>query len=144
MLGTVRTFSAEDEKLFKERIIQIVTKTAEANNATAEVKIPYSAHYPVTYNNPALVAQMLPTLEATAGKDNVSIRQGETGAEDFSFYEEKVPGIFIHLGGLPKGHDPATAPAHHTPDFYIDESGFTLGVKALCNLALDYMAEAKK
>ncbi|EHQ26705.1 amidohydrolase [Mucilaginibacter paludis] len=144
MLGTIRTFSAEDEKLIIERVKQIATKTAEANNAIAEVKIPYSNHYPVTYNNPALVAKMLPTLQATAGVDNVVLRQGETGAEDFSFYEEKVPGIFIHLGGLPKGGDPLKAPAHHTPDFFIDESGFTLGVKALCNLTLDYMGMAAK
>jgi amidohydrolase len=144
MLGTIRTFSPADEKMIIERVKTIATKTAEAAGATAEVKIPYSNHYPVTYNNPALVAKMLPTLQATAGKENVILRQAETGAEDFSFYEEKVPGIFLHLGGLPKGADPVTAPAHHTPDFFIDESGFTLGVKALCNLTLDYMASAKK
>ena len=144
MLGTIRTFSAADEKMIIERVKQIATKTAEANNAIAEVKIPYSNHYPVTYNDPALVAKMLPTLQATAGAENVKLRQGETGAEDFSFYEEKVPGIFFHLGGLPKGGDPITAPAHHTPDFFIDESGFTLGVKAFCNLTLDYMAMAGK
>jgi len=144
MLGTIRTFSAEDEKMIIERVKQIATKTAEANNAIAEIKIPYSNHYPVTYNDPALVAKMLPTLQATAGADNVKLRQGETGAEDFSFYEEKAPGIFFHLGGLPKGGDPLIAPAHHTPDFFIDESGFTLGVKALCNLTIDYMGMGKK
>lgn len=144
MLGTIRTFSADDEKMIIERVKQIATKTAEADGATAEVKIPYSNHYPVTYNNPELVAQMLPTLVATAGADNVILRHAETGAEDFSFYEEKVPGIFLHLGGLPKGGDPLKAPAHHTPDFYIDESGFTLGVKTLCNLTIDYMASKTK
>lgn len=143
MLGTIRTFSNEDEKMIIERVKRIATKTAEANGATAEVKIPYSNHYPVTYNDPALVAKMLPTLQATAGAENVILRQGETGAEDFSFYEEKAPGIFLHLGGLPKGGDPVKAPAHHTPDFFIDESGFTLGVKALCNLTIDYMAMGK-
>ena len=143
MLGTIRTFSPADEKMIIERVKTIATKTAEANGATAELKIPYSNHYPVTYNNPELVAKMLPTLQATAGKDNVILRQAETGAEDFSFYEEKVPGIFLHLGGMPKGGDPTKAPAHHTPDFFIDESGFTLGVKALCNLTLDYMASKK-
>jgi len=144
MLGTIRTFSDEDEKMIIGRIKQIATKIAEANGATAEVKIPYSNHYPVTYNDPALVAKMLPTLQATAGTDNVIIRHAETGAEDFSFYEQKAPGIFIHLGGLPKGGDPLTAPAHHTPDFFIDEGGFTLGVKALCNLTLDYMVGQTK
>ncbi|MCR8561501.1 amidohydrolase [Mucilaginibacter sp. BJC16-A38] len=144
MLGTVRTLNDDDEKMILERVKTIVTKTAEAAGATAEVIIPFEHHYPITYNNPALVAQMLPTLQATAGADNVILRNAETGAEDFSFYEQKAPGIFIHLGGLPKGGDPITAPAHHTPDFFIDESGFALGVKALCNLTIDYMTMHSK
>ncbi|MDB5089632.1 MAG: N-acyl-L-amino acid amidohydrolase [Mucilaginibacter sp.] len=139
MLGTIRTLNDDDEKMIIERVKTIVTKTAEAAGATAEITIPFEHHYPITYNNPELVAQMLPTLQATAGTENVSLRNAETGAEDFSFYEQKAPGIFIHLGGMPKGGDPVKAPAHHTPDFFIDESGFTLGVKALCNLTLDYM-----
>jgi amidohydrolase len=139
MLGTLRALSTADEKMLIERVKQIATKTAEANGATAEVKIPYSNHYPVTYNDPALTAKMLPTLQATAGTANVLLRPAATGAEDFSFFEQKVPGLFFFLGGMPKGGDPLKAPSHHTPDFYIDESGFTLGVKAMCNLTLDYM-----
>ena len=139
MLGTIRAFTAADEKLMIERIQQIATKTAEAQGATAEVKIPYSSHYPVTFNDPELTKKMLPTLQRTAGTKNVLLRAPVTGAEDFSFYQEKVPGLFFFLGGMPKGGDPIKAPSHHTPDFYIDESGFTLGVKALCNLTLDYM-----
>jgi len=61
-----------------------------------------------------------------------------TGSEDFSFYQQKVPGFFFFLGGMPKGGDPLTAPPHHTADFYIDESGFVLGVKAFCHLVVDY------
>lgn len=140
MMGTVRNLSPEDEKMFIERIKTIVQKTAEAAGATAEIKLPYTTHYPVTYNNPELTQKMLPTLQSTAGEANVMLRPPATGAEDFSFYEEKVPGLFFFLGGMPKGGDPKTAPSHHTPDFYIDESGFTLGVKAMCNLTLDYMA----
>lgn len=143
MLGTVRNFSKEDEAMFIERIKTIATKTAEAGGATAEVKIPYSAHYPVTFNDVALTEKMLPSLKATAGADHVRLKPPVTGAEDFSFYQEKVPGLFIFLGGMPKGQDPLKAPSHHTPDFFIDESGFTLGVNALCNLALDYMVLKK-
>jgi amidohydrolase len=139
MLGTLRSLTPVDEKMLVERVKQIATKTAEAQGATAEVKIPYSSHYPVTYNDPALTQQMLPSLKKTAGAENVLLRPPVTGAEDFSFYQEKVPGMFIFLGGMPKGADPLKAPSHHTPDFYIDESGFTLGVKALCNLTRDYM-----
>ncbi len=143
MMGTVRNLSKEDEAYFKERIITIATKTAEAAGATAEVKIPFSVHYPLTYNDPALTVRMLPTLQMAAGKDNVKLKPAVTGAEDFSFFQEKVPGLFIFLGGMPKGQDPKKAPSHHTPDFFIDESGFTLGVKALSNLALDYMDKGK-
>jgi amidohydrolase len=140
MLGTIRALSAADEKMMIERVKTIATKTAEAAGATAEVKIPLSTHYPVTYNDPSLTEKMLPTLQATAGAANVMLKPPVTGAEDFSFYQEKVPGLFFFLGGMPKGQDPLKTAAHHTPDFYIDESGFSLGVKALCNLTLDYMA----
>jgi len=144
MIGTLRALSKADEQMLIARVKQIATKTAEAQGAVAEVTIPYSVHYPVTYNDPALTEKMVPTLQQTAGPGNAILRPPVTGAEDFSFYEEKVPGIFFFLGGMPKGGNPATTPAHHTPDFYIDESGFTLGVKALCNLALDYMNENSK
>lgn len=136
----MRSLTPADEKQLVYRVTQIATNTAEALGATAEVKIPYSSHYPVTFNNPELTQKMLPTLQKTAGTENVLLRPPVTGAEDFSFYQEKVPGLFFFLGGMPKGQDPLKAPSHHTPDFFIDESGFTLGVKALCNLTLDYMA----
>ena len=138
--GTLRALTRSDEDLIIARVKQIATKTAESAGATAEVIIPYSSHYPVTYNNPELVARMLPSLETTAGKANVILKPPVMGAEDFSFYEEKVPGFFFFLGGMPKGGNPLTAPPHHTPDFYIDESGFLLGVKAFCHLVMDYAA----
>jgi amidohydrolase len=144
LTGTLRAFSDHDVQLLNNRLTQIATKIGEANGATVEVLCPYTTHYPVTYNDPALTQKMLPTLQATAGADKVILTPPATGAEDFSFYEEKVPGLFVHLGGMPKGGDPLKAPSHHTPDFYIDESGFSLGVKTLCNLTLDYMKGAGK
>lgn len=143
MLGTIRNFSKEDEAMFIERVKTIATKTAEAGGGTAEVKIPYSNHYPVTFNDVALTEKMLPSLQATAGAAHVKLKPPVTGAEDFSFFQEKIPGLFIFLGGMPKGQDPLKAPSHHTPDFFIDESGFGLGVEALSNLALDYMSLKK-
>jgi amidohydrolase len=139
MKGTIRTLGKDDEKMVIDRIKMIVTKTAEANGATAEIDIPFESRYPVTFNDVALTSMMLPSLQKTAGTDNVVLRPPTTGAEDFSFFQEKVPGLFIFLGGLPKGKDPRTAASHHTPDFFIDESGFVLGVNALTNLTLDYM-----
>jgi amidohydrolase len=143
MLGTVRNFSKEDEAMFIERIKTIATKTAEAGGGTAEVKIPYSNHYPVTFNDIALTEKMLPSMKATAGADNVMLKPPVTGAEDFSFFQEKIPGLFVFLGGMPKGKDPLKTASHHTPDFYLDESGFVLGVKLLSNLTLDYMGMKK-
>ena len=144
MLGTIRALSVADEKMLIERIKTIATKTAEAAGATAEVKIPYSNHYPVTFNNLALTEKMLTSLVKTAGAGNVNVIPPITGAEDFSFFQEKVPGLFFFLGGMPKGGDPKTAPSHHTPDFFIDESAFKLGVKALAGLTLDYMETGGK
>jgi amidohydrolase len=141
MLGTVRALSYEDEKLLVERVKQVVTKTAESAGATAEVLIPYSSHYPVTFNDLDLTATMLPTLQQTAGADKVLLSVPHTGGEDFAFFQQKIPGLFFNLGGMPKGADSKKVASHHTPDFFIDESGFKLGVQAMCNLTLDYMAQ---
>ena len=91
-----------------------------------------------------MTEKMLPSLRKTAGAENVLLVPAVTGAEDFSFFQEKAPGVYIFLGGMPKGKDPKTAASHHTPDFFLDESGFSLGVKALSNLALDYMKMTAK
>lgn len=144
MLGTIRALTNDDEKMLIERVKQVAIKTAESAGATAEVMIPYSSHYPITFNDSALTEKMLPSLRSSAGTENVLLKPAHTGAEDFSFYQQKVPGIFFNLGGMPKGGDPKTAPSHHTPDFFIDESGLKLGVEALANLTLDYMEMSKK
>lgn len=144
MLGTIRALSDEDEKMLVRRVKEVAVKTAESAGATAEVMIPYSDYDPVTYNDPALTEKMLPTLQRVAGKQNVLLRQAVTGAEDFSYYQKECPGLFFWLGGMPKGQDPAKAPSHHTPDFFIDESGFVLGAQVMCNLVLDYMDSYKK
>ena len=143
MLGTVRTLSEADEKLVFERIRQIVTKTAEANGTEATLELPYSSHYPVTFNNIALTAKMLPSLQKSTGAENVVLVPAETGAEDFSYFANEVPGFYFYVGALPKGKDPETSAPHHTPEFYLDESGFITGVNAMVNLVVDYM-EMKK
>ena len=139
MLGTIRTLSDEDEKLVNERIRKIVEKTAEAAGATASLELPYSNHYPVTFNDVALTTAMLPSLQKSAGADNVLLVPAVMGAEDFSFFQQKVPGLFFFVGGLPKGKDPKTSGPHHTPEFILDDSSFKTGVNAFCNLVFDYM-----
>jgi amidohydrolase len=105
--------------------------------ATADVKI--NRGYPVTHNDPELTTAMAPTLERVAGADKVEVVNPITGAEDFSYFQRKVPGLYFFVGGMPKGMDPSEAAPHHTPDFYIDESGMKLGVRAMTSLAVDYM-----
>ncbi|MEO6330549.1 MAG: amidohydrolase [Ginsengibacter sp.] len=144
MLGTIRALTIDDEKMLIRRVTEVATKTAESAGATAEVSIPYTAHYPVTFNDSALTGKMLPSLQKSAGKENILLIPPHTGAEDFSFYQQKVPGLFFNLGGMPKGGDPKTAPSHHTPDFFIDESGLKLGVQTLANLTIDYMEMDQK
>ena len=82
---------------------------------------------------------MLPSLKKAAGESNVILVPAETGAEDFSFFANEVPGLYFYIGGMPNGQDPKTAASHHTPDFFLDESGFMLGVDAMVNLVADYM-----
>jgi len=137
LAGTIRTLDKQMQQDIHRRMQQTVTNIAEANGATAEVKIDNKTL--VTYNDPALMKQMLPTFIKVAGEKNVHEMEAQTGAEDFSFFADKVPSIFFYLGGMPKGMDPAKSFPHHTPDFYIDESGFKLGVRTFCNLVIDYM-----
>jgi len=144
MMGTVRTLSEADETFVFKRIRQIVEKTAEAAGATATVELPYSVHYPVTFNNIALTTLMLPSLQKSAGTENVMLIPAETGSEDFSFFAQKIPGLYFYIGGLPKGKDPKTSAPHHTPEFFIDDSGFKTGINAFCNLVFDYMEMNKK
>jgi amidohydrolase len=144
MLGTVRTFTDEDEVMVFSRIHQIAEKTAEAAGAAALVELPYSIHYPVTFNNVALTTAMVPSLQKAAGVENVLLLPAKTGSEDFSFFAQKVPGLYFFIGGLPKGKDPKTSAPHHTADFFIDDSSFKTGVKAFCNLVFDYMEMNQK
>jgi amidohydrolase len=139
MLGTVRTLSNEDETLAYQRIRTIVENTAEAMGAEVVLELPFSSHYPVLHNDIELTNKMLPTLQKSAGKENVELVPAITGAEDFSFFSQKVPGLFIRLGGMPKGKDPLTAAPHHTPEFYIDDSGLITGVNVMSQLVFDYM-----
>ena len=137
MEGTIRALDNDMRDAIFERIKTIAIKTAEANGATAEVTI--SPGYPITYNDPELTRKMVPTLQKTAGENMVVTMPAITGAEDFSFFQEQIPGLYFFLGGLPEGGTPA---GHHTPDFYIDESGLELGVRSLSHLVIDYFASS--
>ncbi|WP_339700382.1 amidohydrolase [Algoriphagus aquimarinus] len=141
MIGTVRTFGDEQQVLVHKRITEIVTNIAASAGATVDLKL--DKLYPSTVNDPDLTKEMLPSLEAAAGAENLIYLNPVTGAEDFSFFQREKPGVFIFLGGMKKGGDPLTTPSHHTPGFYIDEGGFVLGMRTLSYFVVDYMGQNK-
>lgn len=135
--GTIRTLDPKMREEIFERVRRTATKIAESAGATAEVE--FIPQTPVTYNDPALTSRMVPTLEYVAGKNNVVLTEAVLGAEDFAFFQERIPGLYLFVGGMEKGKQPSEVAPHHTPDFVIDDSGLTLGVKTLTALTLDYM-----
>lgn len=139
MIGTIRTLDTGMQKKIHEDIRHVSKNIAESMGATVDVTI--EEGYPVTFNDPELTEQMLPSLQQVAGVENVMLSDAITGAEDFSFFQKKIPGFYYFVGGMPKGMDPADAAPHHTPDFYIEEEGMKLGVKSLATLAYDYMVK---
>lgn len=140
MEGTIRTLDAKMQKDVHERIRNTAKNVAEIYGATVEVTIDTKTL--VTYNDPKLVAQSLPSL-MKAADGNVIPYHWVTGAEDFSFYGTKAPSFFFYLGARDPKLTEEKAPAHHTPDFYIDDSRLDVGVKAFCQLVFDY-AKMKK
>jgi amidohydrolase len=137
LLGTVRAFNEDVRKDIHRRIRDIATKTAEA--AGASVEITYGIGYPVTINDPALTERMVPTLKRVAGAEHVNVGPLTGTAEDFSFFQQKVPGLFFFLGVTPRDRDLKNIPQNHSPLFFADEAALPLGVKALSNLAIDYL-----
>ena len=135
MIGTVRTLDPEMKAMIIRRMTEMTETLAKAYGG--EATITFQNNTAITYNDPTLVEQMLPTMKRVAGEANVSVMKATTGGEDFSYFQEVVPGFYFFLGGMTPGN---THPyPHHTPDFKIDESGMLLGVKMLTNMAIDYL-----
>ena len=142
MVGTIRTFDLAMRKTLIEKIKLTAEKIAESAGLTAIVEIGDSS--PVTYNDPKLTAMMAPSLQRTVGINNAIIVAPTTLSEDFSVFQEKVPGLFFFLGAYPTEIKLSSPPVHHTADFMMDEKSFVTGVKAMLNLTVDYMYAVKK
>ncbi|MEP0264690.1 amidohydrolase [Dokdonia sp.] len=135
IIGTLRTLDYGMQAQINKRMQEMVPAIAAAYRAEATITI--AKGYPITYNHLDLTAQMLPSMEKAAGKDNVKLIKAITGAEDFSFFQKEVPGVYFFLGGKTPGDK--TAAPHHTPDFHIDENGLLLGVKTFVQMTTDYL-----
>ena len=137
LIGTIRTF----DEAVRGEIHTRVRRTAEqiASSAGARATAEIELGYPVTVNDPALTARMVPTLQRIAGAANVSEQSRTTTAEDFSRYAQKVPAMIFSLGVTAPGKDPRTAAPNHSPLFEADESALPVGVRLMSGLALDFL-----
>jgi amidohydrolase len=136
--GTVRAFDEGVREQIHQRIRDIATNLAESAGATATVRL--TRGYPVTVNDAALTERMVPTLRRMAGAENLRMGPPTTTAEDFSFYQQKVPGLFVFLGITPRDQDHTKAAQNHSPLFFADESALPVGVRTIVSLAVDYLA----
>jgi amidohydrolase len=139
MVGTIRTFDEAMRKDIHERVVRTAKSIAAASGGSADVRIDLG--YPVTVNNPQLTRQMVPTLQRVAGAKLAEIPRN-TVAEDFSRFQQAVPGMFVVLGITPPDQV-GKAPANHSPEFFVDESALVTGVRALAHLAADYLFSSK-
>ncbi|WP_218352456.1 amidohydrolase [Alteromonas lipotrueiana] len=144
LVGTIRTLDKDAREHVYEAMQRKVKGIAMSMGAQANLTLPLDYSYPITFNDPQLTAQMLPTLKRTAGEDNVLLSNPVTGAEDFSFFQEEVPGLYLWVGGKPLDVSEKESPAHHTPEFKVDDKGMKLGVELLTHMTLDYMQAADK
>jgi amidohydrolase len=139
MIGTIRTLDYDMKDKLNKRMVEMVSTIAKAygGEATCEIKDATD----ITYNNPELVEQMLPTMRRVAGEANIQTQKAITGAEDFSYFQREAPGFFFFLGGMTPGNTESFP--HHTPDFKIDDSDLLLGVRTLTEMSLDYLNSDK-
>ena len=138
LIGTIRTLDVDMQNTIHEKIHLTAQSIAESSGATAEVTI--DKYAPVTFNDLDLTRKMIGSIYAAAGEDNVHVIPAVTGAEDFSFFAEKIPSLYFFTGGQDPDAKPDEVFPHHTPDFYIDERGLITGVKAMSYLAVDYLS----
>ena len=136
MRGTIRSFDEGMRDDIHERVTTLAEAISRGSRAGCTVCI--TKNYPVTVNDPALTEQMVPTLRRVAG-DGLKLVDKVTGAEDFSFFQRIVPGLFFFIGVTPPDVDPAKAYSNHSPRFYADERAFLLGLRALAHVACDYL-----
>ena len=138
MLGTIRTFDPAVRDEVIERMRNVAEHVATANGATATLEI-LPGSTPVLVNTPDLTLRALPAMERAVGKENVVEIPYVTGAEDYAYFALEVPSVYFFVGSTPVGQDPATAPANHSPLYFVAESSLDVGLRTLLTVAVDYL-----
>ena len=139
LIGTIRTFDEGMRQAVFKDLVNVAEHVSAAHGATAVAQVPDTKGNPVTVNDPALTAKMLPSLKRAAGEGNVVEMDLNMGAEDFSFYAREVPGFFFFVGATPQGQDAIKAPSNHSPEFFLDESALDVGFRSMLQVTLDYL-----
>ena len=141
MTGTIRTFDHEVRSAYHEKVKRTAEKIAESAGAKAEVYIGSDTGYSPTINHPELTEAMTPTLERVVGSEKLFESTMTTGAEDFSFFQKEVPGMFFFLGVTPDGQLDENTPVNHSPLFMVDDGAMLNGIRTMTHLAVDYMLQ---
>ena len=140
MNGTIRSFDEAMRDDIHERVTTLAQAISRGSRAGCQVCI--QKRYPVVVNDPALTAEILPTLARVAGAERLMLVPKVMGSEDFSLFQKVSPGVFFFLGVVPDGIDPKTVAPNHSPRFYIDEAALVVGVRALAHVACDFLERA--
>ena len=142
MVGTIRSLDPEMRTDIHRRVKRTAESIAAGAGASADVSIGLGV--PVTFNDPALTEMMVPTLKRVAGEGRALLKPPSTGAEDFSYFAQQVPGLYLSLGVTPRGADMDTVAVNHSPKFFADEEALLVGVRALANMTVDYMESKQR
>tara|TARA_B100000575_G_scaffold292064_1_gene299528 strand:+ start:979 stop:2289 length:1311 start_codon:yes stop_codon:yes gene_type:complete len=138
--GTVRTYDPKMRDKIIQEMTTIAKSTAKMNGGDAEVTIPIGNNYPVTINDPDLTKRVLPVLEKVVERKEFLVRTDlSTGAEDFSYYAQQVPGFFFFLGVTEAGKDWTKVAGNHSPFFEVSDESLDTGVKAFVHLTSGYL-----
>ena len=137
MTGTIRTFDMAMREDVHARVKKTAELVAASFGATAEVTV--NLGVPVTHNDPVLTAQMAPVLQRTAAGNQAVVIKPIMGAEDFSFFANEIPALFVGLGVAKDGVKPGESASNHSPYFYVNDRALPYGVETLSGLALEWL-----
>ena len=139
IIGTIRTFDDESRERVFADVRRVAESTAEAHGASAEVGFERKTN--VNRNDPALTRRLQPSLAAVVGAENAIEMPLQTVAEDFGYFAAEVPGFYYFVGSTPEGTDPRTAPANHSPRFFVDERALDVGVRTMLQVTADFLED---
>jgi amidohydrolase len=140
IIGTIRTFDDETRERVFADVRRVAEQTAAAHGATAEVG--FESKTNVNRNDPALTRRLQPSLAAVVGAENAIEMPLQTVAEDFGYFAAAVPGFYYFVGSTPEGTDPRTAPANHSPRYFVDERALDVGVRTMLQVTADFLSAA--